>query len=377
VQEHGFRLGSILGFEIRLDASWFVIFFLLLWSLSAGFFPSSVPGQATITYVVMGVTATILFFASLIAHEISHSLVARSRGIPMAGITLFIFGGMAHATLEPDNPGDELLIAGVGPLVSLILGGAFLVLAGVSGSVGWSALVGEVARYLGFINMALAAFNLLPGFPLDGGRIFRATAWKKTGDLARATTWATNGGRAIGIGLVVFGGSQILVGALLGGLWMVFIGLFLRGAADTTLRQFLIERTLQGISTRQAMSTLPPAIQARTTLGEWIHESLMATRHSAFPVENDNGHLVGIITLDRIEATPRERWSDTTIRDIMIELDPDMVVSPGDGMNEALRKVRTSPIDQVLVLDGESPVGLVTRGDVQACVRRATLAADR
>ena len=376
MHERGFRLGSILGFEIRLDASWFVIFFLLLWSLSAGVFPASVPAQSTVVHVVMGVAATLLFFASLLAHEISHSLVARSRGIPMAGITLFIFGGMAHATLEPDNPGDELVIAGVGPLTSLVLGGLFLGLAGLGRSWGWGPAAGEVARYLGFINIALAIFNLLPGFPLDGGRIFRAAVWKRTGDLERATRYATRGGRAIGIGLVALGGLEILLGALIGGLWLVFIGLFLRGAADATLRQFVLEQVLRGISVRQAMSTVPPVVGARTMLAEWIHDSLMGTRHSTFPVEDD-GHVVGLVTLDQIEAVPREKWADTAVRDVMTDLDASMVASPDDDMKEVLAKVRGSTMDQVVVVEGTTPVGVLTSADIQACVRRVTLASER
>jgi len=243
----GFRLGSILGFEIRIDYSWFVIFFLVLWSLTAGFFPQTLPERSTGVYLVMGTAGTLLFFASLLAHELSHSVVARTKGIPVEGITLFIFGGMARTRLESEDPMDEILIAGIGPVASVVIGGLFLGLAQLGGALGWPASVNEVSRYLGFINFLLAAFNLLPGFPLDGGRLFRGLLWKVTGNPEKATRWATNGGIWLGYGLMALGFLQAFAGAALGGLWMVFIGWFLRGAAEASYGQHVLRRILEGV----------------------------------------------------------------------------------------------------------------------------------
>ena len=233
----GMRVGSILGFQIRIDLSWFVILFLVFWSLSVAVFPNQYPELPRGVHLAMGSAGTLLFFASLLTHELSHALVSRSKGIPVAGITLFIFGGMAWASREPDSPEDEILIAGVGPVTSFALAGLFQVAAWGAVSAGLGTAVVGVARYLAFINLALAIFNMIPGFPLDGGRVFRASVWKLTGDKAKATRWAVGGGRAFGGLLMVLGAVQALAGAPLGGLWLIFIGWFLRNLAGSSLQQ--------------------------------------------------------------------------------------------------------------------------------------------
>ena len=212
---NGFRVGSILGFTVRVDFSWFIVFFLILWTFAMGVYPATVPGLSRGVYFVMGVTTTLLFFASLLTHEISHSLVARAKGIPVEGITLFIFGGMAQTRGEAESPRDEFLIAGVGPLTSLVLalgfGGLFMI------GAGFGAGARAVLRHLAVLNVTIAVFNLLPGFPLDGGRLFRAALWKMTGDLTRATRIASRAGSGLGLLLVAigiwqtFGGERVLM----------------------------------------------------------------------------------------------------------------------------------------------------------------------
>lgn len=191
-----FAWGSVLGFEIRIDLSWFVIFFLVFWSLSEAVFPGRLPELPGLTYLLMGLAGTLLFFLSLLAHELAHALVSRSKGIPVAGITLFLFGGMAWTRREPDTPRDELVIAGIGPVASLMLAGLFALTGRVAAAAGLAAPVYVVAEYLAFINTALAIFNLIPGFPLDGGRVFRAITWSVTGNRVKATRWAVAGGRS-------------------------------------------------------------------------------------------------------------------------------------------------------------------------------------
>ena len=367
----GFRLGSVLGFEIRLDASWFVIFFLVLWTLSAGVFPAAVPDRSTTVHVVMGVVGTLLFFASLLLHEVSHSVVARTKGIPMRGITLFLFGGLAHTSREPDTAGDELQIAGVGPLVSLLLGGLFLGLAALGRGWGWSPAVHEVSQYLGFINVALAVFNLLPGYPLDGGRVFRALTWKITGDLAKATRWATNGGRWIGVGLIALGIVDAIAGALLGGLWLVFIGFFLRGAAGLAARQFALEQALRGVHASQVMFSGTSVLESDMTLEDVARGPAMRTTRDAFPVR-DEGHVVGRLMLVDLTETPREAWPSTTVREVMSSIDDRSVVRPETDMKEVLTKIRASEAGQVFVMENGTVLGSISARDLADLAARAS-----
>ncbi|MGH7483589.1 MAG: site-2 protease family protein [Longimicrobiales bacterium] len=226
-----YSLGKILGFNVRLDASWFIIFFLLIWTFGTGVFPAVLPGRPEWVHLLMGVAAALLFFSSLLGHELSHSVVARAKGIPVRGITLFIFGGIAMTEREAETPGDEFQIAGAGPLASILISVLFFAVAFGLRRIDAPAAFGVVSIYLGELNLLLALFNLLPGFPLDGGRLFRAVVWKTTGSLERATRWAAAAGAGLGYLLMALGVFEALGGAMLNGLWLVFIGWFLRNAA--------------------------------------------------------------------------------------------------------------------------------------------------
>lgn len=234
-----FRLGSTFGFEIRIDYSWFVLFGLILWSFSASVFPGALPGMSNVAYLLMGTMATVLFFASLLLHEISHALVARAKGIPVHGITLFIFGGVARTGTDAEGPGDEFQIAGIGPVTSLLLAGLFWAVVVWGERWGFDATVVAVAGYLALLNVVLAVFNLLPGFPLDGGRLLRAVLWKATGDLTKATLWATRAGRGLAWILIAIGVYEVLAGYVTSGLWLVLIAWFLRDAATRSYRAHL------------------------------------------------------------------------------------------------------------------------------------------
>ncbi len=247
----GFRIGSLFGFEIRVDYSWFVIFFLILWWFSTGPVYAAHKGPSAGSRLLLGTSATFLFFASLLAHELSHTLVARRRGYEMGGITLFVFGAIAHAQRDATHPGDEFVIAGVGPLASLALGGLFAAGAWAARASGLDASVSGTATQLAWLNVLLAAFNLLPGFPLDGGRLFRASAWKVTGSFGRATRWATTAGRLLGIALLLGGAVEALEGRLVSGLWIALIGGFLHWAAASGWRDYRL-RSLQAGASEQA-----------------------------------------------------------------------------------------------------------------------------
>ena len=365
----GIRLGAVLGFEIRIDYSWFVIAFLVLWSLSAGVFPARLEGLSAVSYFVMGTLGTLLFFVSLLAHELSHSVVARTRGVEVAGITLFVFGGMAHTKGEASNPEDELAIAGVGPLCSLVLAGIFWVLVRLGGALGWYEPVLVVGEYLALINLVLALFNLLPGFPLDGGRLFRALVWRRTGDLTVATRWATNGGKALGYGLMGLGALQTLAGGVVGGLWMVFIGWFLRTAALTSFEQHLLSGVLTHLTARHIMTPDPSTVEPDLSLQSLVENRLLREPHQGYPVLSGR-EVMGLITLGHVRAVPRERWSTTTVRDVMTRADQ-VTLAPDATLERVLESMSGSGLQRVLVVDPQAGlVGVISASDVSRWLQK-------
>jgi Zn-dependent protease/CBS domain-containing protein len=365
----GFRLGSVLGFEIRIDYSWFIIFFLILWTFTFGVFPAAVPGLGLGAYLVMGGLGTILFFASLVAHEVAHSVVARRRGVPVEGITLFVFGGMAHTRMEAETPGDEFAIAGIGPVASLAIAGLFGLISMAAAGAGWHPGVGAVARYLAFINVALAVFNLLPGFPLDGGRLFRAAAWRYTGDLRLATRWSSNGGKVVGYLLMVLGLLQAFAGAIIGGLWFLFIGWFVRTAADAGFRQHVVRESLEGVAARRLMTPDPHSVPEATTIAEFVQDFILEGRHRAYPVVRD-GRPLGLVTLDRVRAAPRDEWETLTVTGVMRALDEEMVVTPDERMTTVLERFGGADRGRLLVVEDGELVGIITRSDLARWVER-------
>jgi Zn-dependent protease/CBS domain-containing protein len=366
----GFRLGSVLGFEIRIDLSWFLIFFLVFWSLSVGVFPQRFPELPRATQLAMGLVGTLLFFGSLLTHELSHALVSRSKGIPIEGITLFIFGGMAMTRREPDSPKDELLIAGVGPLTSLALAGLFAVAGWAAAAAGLGPQVWGVTGYLAFINLVLAIFNLAPGFPLDGGRVFRAITWWVTGDRSKATRWAVEGGRWLGLVLMVLGGVEALTGAALSGLWLVFIGWFLRNLAGTSLRQQVIQEVLSGHIVSDLMTPQPDVVNARLPLAALVNDHFMRLRYGSYPVV-EGGQLVGMVTLENVKRVPADAWAGTMVSEAMTPLAECIVVAPGTSVEDALQEMSSRGVHaRALVVDKGRLVGIVSASDIARWMQR-------
>ncbi|MBE9051464.1 site-2 protease family protein [Nostocales cyanobacterium LEGE 11386] len=365
----GFRLGSISGFEIRVDLSWLLIFFLVLWTLSAGIFPTNYPGLTNTTYFGMGIVATLLFFASLLAHELSHSFVARAKGIPVEGITLFIFGGVSRTRMDAETPGDEFQIAGVGPLVSLILAALFGVIWYVSRNAGLSVVVTGVTAYLASINLALAIFNMLPGFPLDGGRVFRSIIWKYTGNLKKATQIATTGGKWLGYLLIALGVWQMFGYAILSGLWLILIGWFLYNAAEASYEELLLRTSLQGVRAQEIMTPYPETVNADLTLQELVDKYFLSRRYHSFPVTQDS-HPVGIITLNQVKDIPREEWIYRTVRDTMTAANNGVTARPEEQMSKVLQKMQDSGIRRVLVIQNGLLRGIITANDLANWLQR-------
>src|SRR5262249_2896581 len=364
----GVDLFRIAGVRIAIDWSWTVVFLLVLWSLSAGYFPRAHPGYPPLDYWAVGAIATILFFVSVLVHELSHALVANRSGQVVRRITLFIFGGVAHLTREPRDAGTELVIAAVGPLASLVLGGIFWGLAVWSAHVGAGALWIAMLEYLAFINAALGVFNLLPGFPLDGGRLLRGTLWWWWGDLRRATARATDWGSGIAFGLMALGIWQIFTGALIGGLWLVFIGMFLRGAARATYQSGLVEQVLGGAHGRDVMVRDPVVVPGDLTVRDAIDEHFVRHGFGGFPVGHD-GEIEGLVSLRQLRDCPPADRSRRTVREIMRPAGAAVSVAASAPLGEALRRMGEADVGRLLVTDGGHIIGLITRTGIMRFIQ--------
>jgi Zn-dependent protease/CBS domain-containing protein len=365
----GFRLGYISGFEIRVDLSWLLIFFLVLWTLSVSFFPVTYPGLENTTYFIMGIVATLLFFASLLAHELSHSFVARAKGIPVEGITLFIFGGVSRTRMDAETPGDEFQIAIVGPLTSILLAGLFGLIWYISISAGWSVVVTGIASYLASINLILAIFNMLPGFPLDGGRVFRSLIWQYTGNQRKATQIASTGGKWLGFLLIALGIWQMFNFGILGGLWLILIGWFLYSAAEASYQELLLRTSLQGVRAREIMTPYPETVSADLTLQELVDQYFLSRRYQSFPVIQD-AQTIGIITLNLVRDIPRQEWGYRTVKDTMIPTEQGVTACPEEQMSQVLQKMQESSVRRVLVIQNGLLQGIITANDIARWLQR-------
>jgi Zn-dependent protease/predicted transcriptional regulator len=359
----GIDLFKIAGVQIAIDYSWIVIFLLVAWSLSAGYFPHEYPGYGWGPYLVVGVVATLLFFASVVTHELAHSLVANRLGQPVRRITLFIFGGMAHLSREPSNATAEMKIAAVGPLTSLALGAIFWVSMRLAAGIGLPPLWAAAFKYLAFINVALALFNLLPGFPLDGGRILRGLLWRRSGNLRAATARAADWGAGIAFGLMGLGLLEILGGALVGGLWLIFIGMFLRGAARAGYHGVVVERALASATVRDLMVRDPVIVPGDLTVSQVIEEHFLRHGFGGFPV-GEPGQINGLVSLAQIKHCPPDQRAQRRVREIMRPADAAVKIAVSASVSDALRQMVAADSGRLLVTDGERVIGLVTRSGI-------------
>ena len=358
---NSWRLGKIFGIEIYIDSSWLIIFALVTWTLAGQYFPSQNPNWPLLLNWFLGVIASILFFASVLAHELSHSIVAIQQGEKVRNITLFIFGGVAQIAEEPDKPLKEFLIAFAGPLASIAIGI-------ISGIAWWfiheiSLPLASIFRYLGIINIALAVFNLIPGFPLDGGRILRATIWGFTKNLKLATRIASFSGKLLSFLLIIWGIRLIFSGLTLNGIWMIFIGWFLYNAATSSYRHLLIKDALREVKVEDLMITNFDTVPPDLSIQKLVDEFILRHRDRGFLVI-EGGLVQGIVCLDDIKKMPRERWANTTIRDIMITKNQLEKVSPGDDAGVALSKLTTKNIHQIPVVQENRVKGILRRNDI-------------
>jgi Zn-dependent protease/predicted transcriptional regulator len=355
----GISLFKVFGIQINIDYSWFIIFGLVLFALSAGYLPRTFPGQATQTYWVAGLFATLLFFASVMLHELAHSLVAIRLGIDIPEITLFIFGGVSRLSQEPSDPKTEFKIAVVGPLTSFALAAAFgalrMILTGFEPS-----LIIVVIGYLAWINLALGIFNLVPGFPLDGGRLLRAFLWWKTGSLTRATKVAADFGKGFAVAIMILGGLQIFAGALVDGLWLIFIGMFLRGMSIQGYEELVIRKSLEGVHVEEVMVREVVSVTPDLTISQLIHDYFLHYAFRGFPVV-DNGRVLGVVSITAVGQLPREIHDNRQVTDIMTPLSEDLLIDAKASLADALVQMSRREQERLLVLQSDRLAGLVTK----------------
>jgi Zn-dependent protease/CBS domain-containing protein len=362
-------LGRIAGVRFGVNWSWLVVFALIVWTLATGIFPDTNEGLSDGTYIAMAIVAAFLFFGSLLAHELGHALQARREGMEIEGITLWLFGGVAKFKGMFPSAGAEFRIAIAGPLVSLVLGLAFALIA-------WGlrlpAAVDGVAFWLGYINLTLLVFNLLPALPLDGGRIFRSALWAAKGDFAWATRIAAAVGRGFGYLLIAGGIAMLIFQGTFSGAWLAFIGWFLLQAASAEDRFLLARQALRGLRVRDLVVRDPVTARPDLTIAQFMDEIVWKARHTTYPV-TDNGHALGLLPFRCIAEVPRSEWETRKVSDCMVPTDQVPVVSEDDELIDAAAELSEGDIHRALVLDGDRFVGLLSATDVARAleVRRA------
>lgn len=366
--KNSFEIGKIKGISIEINISWVIIFALMAYSLSTGYLPSQIEGISSTTAWVVGSLMAVLFFASVLLHEIAHSLVALREGIDVKKITLFIFGGLAQIEQDVDEPGKEFRIAIAGPATSVVLGGLFYLLGFLSAQGDGNPLISVPLGYLSMINFILALFNLVPAFPLDGGRVLRAILWKSMKNRQKATRIASMAGSFFGYFLIFNGVFLAFGGNLLNGLWMLFIGWFITQAAQTSYEQVLMNDMFRRICVREFMSKDVVVAEYFTDVKTLVEEYFYKYKYTLFPVRRIQ-EIMGIVSLDQVRRLDRTLWDETTTGSIALPLTEDLVVSPGDCVSKAMEKVFKNGIGRVLVLDEGQLVGIVSRTDILNYIR--------
>jgi Zn-dependent protease/CBS domain-containing protein len=373
------RLFSVFGIEVRLDVSVVLIFGLIVYSLGAGLLPHWHPDWTAGLRWATAFAGGLMFFASLLAHELAHSLVARRYGIRVPRITLFLFGGVAEIEAEADTPQAEFAIAIAGPLMSLVLGLAFGTLAGMGMDSAVAATMLEqpedaiakldpvltIALWLGSVNLMLALFNMVPGFPLDGGRVFRAAVWRLTGDHLLASRLASNAGRWFGWGLMAYGAWSLLAARDPGGLWFVMIGWFLSNLASTSFAQVVAERALRTLKVRDVMRTRFDTVPANTSVEDFVENYLLRSNQGLWPVVDEGGvGVVGFVGSDEVTRVPLADRPRRRVREVMTDLEQARTLDADTQATQALRALLATKDTPVPVLGNGAVVGLVLGSDI-------------
>lgn len=361
------KLGRLFGIPLEVDTSWFFVFFLVASTLTLNYFPAALPDRGPVTYVALGFFTSLAFFGSLVLHEIAHSLVARAGGLKISRVTLFLFGGVSQMEDEPKGPAHEFWMALAGPATSLVIAGLFGAAAYGARAAGVADVVWVPVEYLALINASLAVFNLLPGFPLDGGRVLRAVLWGVTKDLLKATKWASRLGQGLGMLLIAVAVLGVLQGTF-NLVWFAVMGWFLANLAAGAYRQQVVRTELAAVPVARIMSTPAVLVPADVSLEEMAHSYFLGGRHSRYPVVAE-GRVIGVIDLARLNEVPRTDWPNVKVADVAARDLADIVVSAERTVDSVLSLLEPDGPGAVLVVEEGRLAGIVTRADVIRLIR--------
>jgi Zn-dependent protease/CBS domain-containing protein len=361
----GIPIGKFFGIYLRLHYSWFIIFILITWTLAGSYFPTAYPNWTLAMKISAGLLTSFLYFSSVVIHEFCHSLIAVREGIQIQSITLFFLGGVSQMTSEPKTAGDEFRMAAAGPASSLVLGGIFLGLffalhrmAAVPAQ-----FIAAIAFYIGYINIFLGVFNLVPGFPLDGGRVFRSIIWWRTKNLQKATRIASYIGRAFGYLFIAAGIFLVFTNNFFNGIWLALIGWFLESAAIGSYSQMLVQDMLKGHTASEIMSQDCTLIAPDITLEHFVNEMMLNSGRRCFPVIS-NDRVEGLITLSDVKAVPHDEWATTPVSQAMTPLEKVITVSPEEDLSTVMQIMAENDVNQVLVVREQKFVGMVGRDNL-------------
>src|ERR1700737_4218929 len=368
-------LGRIAGIHVGLNWSLLVIAFLIASSLATNLLPSAAPGQTSSAYWTAGIISAFVYLACLLAHELAHSVVDTRRGVRVDGITLWLFGGVSRFSSESASPGAQAWITFVGPLTSLLLGVAFfLASVAIGGGASNPGLLAATLSWLGYINLLLGVFNLLPAFPLDGGRLLQSLIWVRTHDRLRATRIAARIGRAFSFLLIAYGLITFFAsGSIIGGVWSVFLGWFLLSAARAEEAGGLIRQALSGISVAEVMTPNPVQAPDNISVEDALHSYMLASRHSTFPTHDAGDRLSGLLTLAALKNVAPNARATTLIKEIICPLDKVSTVRPADPATSLLDAAEGCSEGRTLVVDNGRLVGIVSPSDINRLLQRSSL----
>ncbi len=357
------KLFRLMGFEVRVDASWIVLAVLIIWTLAVGYFPYQDPGLPHADYWWMGVAAAFGLFGSIVVHEFAHSVVARRNGLPMEGITLFIFGGVAEMSGEPPNARTEFLMAAAGPVTSILLGGLFYGIYRAAPD-SWPPAAVGVIHYLGWLNWVLAVFNSIPAFPLDGGRVLRSAIWGRTKNLSRATQISAQIGEGFGwllIGLAII---SLFFGNFVSAVWWFILGLFLKNAAQQSYQQVILRSALAGEPIRRFMRTEPITVPPNLSIDDLINDYIYRYHFKWFPVVSEERHLNGCISTADVKNVPREEWRQHSVQEMMRPCSADNTITPDADAVTALAKMSKTGLSRLMVVDHGQLVAVLALKDL-------------
>ena len=363
--EKRFTIFRLLGVDVKIHISWAIIALLIAWSLATGFFPSYYPNLSPAIHWWMGVGGALGLFVSIVIHELAHAVVAKKYGIRIRGITLFIFGGVAEMEEEPASAGAELRMAIAGPITSMVLGTGFYVLSVAGKELLWPVLLTGVFYYLGWINWILALFNLVPAFPLDGGRVLRAYLWSRYGSLRKATRTASNIGSAFGTWMIVLGGFVVLRGNFIAGMWWFLIGLFLRGASQSSYQQVIIRKALEGEPIRRFMTPDPVVVPPSLSIEELVEDYIYKYHHELFPVMTDS-KLLGCVLARQVKQFPRSQWAEHPVEELLAPSSTDNTIAADTDTVQVLALMQRTGHSRFMVVEGGRLAGVVTLKDLLA-----------